>query len=68
MNEIVFLVEEAIEGDLTARALSESIYTEADDLPDLREQIRDAVNCHFDQENKPKVIRLHFVRDEVLAV
>lgn len=68
MNEIVFLVEEAIEGGLTARALGESIYTEADDLPDLREQIRDAVNCHFDQENKPKVIRLHFVRDEVLAV
>ena len=68
MNEIVFLVEEAIEGGLTARALGESIYTEADDLPDLREQIRDAVNCHFDQENKPKVIRLHFVRDEVLAI
>ena len=68
MNEIVFLIEDAAEGGLTARALGESIYTEADDLASLREQIRDAVNCHFDGENKPKVIRLHFVRDEVLAV
>lgn len=68
MNEIVFLIEDAIEGGLTARALGESIYTEADDLNGLRDQIRDAVNCHFDEENKPKVIRLHFVREEVLAV
>ena len=68
MSEIVFLVEEAIEGGLTARALGESIYTEADDLAGLREQIRDAVSCHYEEENKPKVIRLHFVRDEVLAV
>lgn len=68
MNETVFLVEDAVEGGLTARALGESIYTEADDLNELRGQIRDAVNCHFDEENKPKVIRLHFVREEVLAV
>ncbi len=68
MNEIVFLVEDAIEGGLTARARGESIYTEADDLKSLREQIRDAVNCHFEEENKPKIIRLHFVREEVLTV
>ncbi len=68
MSEIVFLIEEAVEGGLTARALGESIFTEADDLASLREQIRDAVICHFEEEDKPKVIRLHFVRDEVLAV
>lgn len=68
MNEIVFLVEDAVEGGLTARALGKSIYTEADDLNELRGQIRDAVNCRFDEENKPKVIRLHFVREQVLVV
>lgn len=47
MNELIFLVEEAAEGGYTARALGESIFTEADDLPNLHAQIRDAVQCHF---------------------
>lgn len=68
MSEIIFLVENAVEGGLTARALGESIFTEADDLESLREQIRDAVDCHFEAKIKPKVIRLHFVREEVFAV
>jgi len=67
MNEIIFLVEEAAEGGFTARALGESIFTEAETLDTLRQQVRDAVSCHFDEGRAPKVIRLHFVRDEVLA-
>jgi hypothetical protein len=67
MNEIIFLVEEASEGGLTARALGESIFTEADTMEDLRQQVRDAVRCHFDEGKSPKLIRLHFVREEVLA-
>jgi hypothetical protein len=67
MNEIIFLIEEAGEGGFTARALGESIFTEADTLDALRKQVREAVNCHFDEGKAPKVIRLHFVRDEVLA-
>ena len=67
MNEIIFLIEEAAEGGFAARALGGSIFTEADTLDALRQQVRDAVNCHFDEGNAPKVIRLHFVRDEVLA-
>lgn len=67
MNEIIFLVEQAVEGGFTARALGESIFTEGNDLPDLRKNIRDAVDCHFDPESKPKVIRLHFVNEEVFA-
>jgi hypothetical protein len=67
MNEIIFLIEEAGEGGFTARALGESIFTEADTLDALRQQVREAVNCHFDEGKAPKVIRLHFVRDEVLA-
>jgi hypothetical protein len=67
MNEIIFLIEEAVEGGFTARALGESIFTEAETPDKLRQQVRDAVNCHFDEGKAPKVIRLHFVRDEVLA-
>ena len=67
MNEIIFLVENAIEGGYTARALGQSIFTEGDDLDELRSNIRDAVSCHFDSEEKPSIIRLHFVSEEVLA-
>jgi len=67
MTEIVFLVEEAPEGGLTARALGESIYTQAETLEDLRQEVRDAVRCHFEPGQGPAVIRLHYVRDEVLA-
>jgi hypothetical protein len=68
MNELIFLVEEAPEGGFTARALGEAIFTEADDLAGLHEQIRDAVRCHFDDGQSPQVIRLHFVREEVIAL
>jgi hypothetical protein len=68
MNEIIFVVEEAPEGGYTARALGASIFTEADNLNELHQQVRDAVRCHFDEGEEPKVIRLHFVREEVIAV
>ena len=68
MSEIIFLVEEAPEGGVTARALGESIFTEADNLSELHTKVRDAVKCHFDEENTPKIIRLHHVREEILAV
>jgi hypothetical protein len=66
MSEIVFLVEDAPEGGYTARALGASIFTEADTLDELREAIRDAVACHYDEAERPKLIRIHFVRDEVI--
>jgi len=68
MNEIIFVVEDAPEGGYTARALGQSIFTEADDILSLHEQVRDAVRCHFDQGQAPRIIRLHFVREEVIAV
>jgi len=69
MTEIVFLVEEDPEGGYRARALSESIFTEADDLPALRQKVRDAVQCHFpNPEERPRLIRLHQVHDEVIAL
>jgi hypothetical protein len=68
MTEIVFLVEEEVEGGYIARALGESIFTEAGDVESLRKMVRDAVRCHFlDEQTRPQMIRLHFVRDEVIA-
>jgi len=66
-NEVIFLIEEAPEGGFTAKALGYSIFTEADTWDELREAIRDAVNCHFEPGEMPPVIRLHYVREEVLA-
>ena len=68
MNELIFLVEEAPEGGYTARALGESIFTEADDVATLEENVRDAVRCHFDEGTTPRIIRLHFTREEVITV
>ena len=67
MSEIVFLVEDAVEDGLVARALGHSIYTDADSYDELRQQVRDAVQCHFEAGERPTMIRLHYVKDEVLA-
>lgn len=67
MNEIIFLVENVIEGGYTARALGASIFTEGETLDELRVNIRDAVDCHYETNEKPKIIRLHFVSEEVMA-
>ncbi len=68
MNEIIFLVEEALEGGYTAKALGESIFTEGDTMEEIKANIKEAVECHFDEGNKPKLIRLHQIKEEVIAV
>lgn len=68
MTEIHFIVEEAPEGGFIARAVGADIFTEADDLPQLHQQVRDAVRCHFEPDAVPRVIRLHITREEVLNV
>lgn len=68
MSEIIFLVEESVEGGYIARALGFSIFTEADSWEELRIAIQEAVNCHFENAAKPVLIRMHMVRDEVFAV
>jgi len=66
-TEIIFLVEESPEGGYQARALGQSIFTEADSFEALKEQVREAVRCHFEEDERPRLIRLHLVRDEVIA-
>jgi hypothetical protein len=68
MNELIFMIEDSPEGGYEARALGESIFTEADNLDQLHGMIGDAVKCRFDETKMPKVIQLHFVREETIAV
>ena len=67
MNEIIFVVDEAPEGGLSARSLEESIFTQAESVEELHLRVRDAVRCHFEEGKAPRMIRLHFVRDELIA-
>jgi len=67
-KEIIFLVEEAAEGGYVATALGYDIFTEADSFPELKKMVQDATQCHFEAEEKPRLIRLHMVKDEVIAV
>jgi hypothetical protein len=68
MQELIFLVEEAVEGGDNARALGEAISTQADNLEELKNNIKEAVACHFDEGKAPKLIRLHLVKDELLTL
>jgi len=68
MSELIFIVEEAPEGGYVARALGQSIFTEAETLVELPEKVREAVRCHFEEGKAPKLVRLHHVREEVIAV
>lgn len=63
MKELIFVVEDAPEGGFTAQALGESIFTEAEDLKTLQENVRDAVKCHFETGQAPAVVRLHSLGD-----
>lgn len=69
-REIIFLVEEAPEGGYAASAIGYGICTEADSLDELKQMVRDAVCCHFhdNESEKPQLIRLHMVKDEVISV
>ena len=65
-SEIIFAVEESPEGGYEAQALGYSIFTQADSLDELKRMVQDAVRCHFEAEERPHVIRLHWVKDEVI--
>jgi len=67
MEEIFFLIKESPEGGFEAEALGQAIFTEADTVEELKSQIKDAVSCHFEEKDRPAIIRLHFVREEVIA-
>lgn len=66
-DEIIFIIEDSLDGGFEARAVGHSIFTEAENFASLKENIREAVACHFYGEEVPKLIRLHYVKEEVIA-
>ncbi|MHA1660174.1 MAG: 2-oxoisovalerate dehydrogenase [Promethearchaeota archaeon] len=68
MKELIFLMEESLEGGYEARTLEASIHAEAESLKELKEAIKDAVKCHFDEKEIPRIIRLRFVKEEVMTI
>ena len=66
MEEVIFMVEESEEGGFIAKGLGVSIFTQAETIEDLKVSVKDAVNTHFDDDKK-RIIRLHIVREEVIA-
>jgi hypothetical protein len=66
-REIIFLVEEDSEGGYIAKALDHSILTQAENMNELKAMTQDAVRCHFEESDRPSIIRLHIVKDEVIS-
>lgn len=66
-DEIIFIIEESLDGGFEAKAVGHSIFTDGDNIKNLKENIKEAVACHFSKNEIPKLIRLHYVKEEVIA-
>ena len=66
MNEIIFIVEESPEGGFEAKALGFSIFTEGENIDEIKMNIKEAIRCHFEVD-APKIVRLHYIKEEVFA-
>ncbi len=67
-GEIIFEVTESLDGGYEARALGHSIHSQADNLDDLKIMLKDAVQCHFETDvERPRLIRLHLVKDKLIS-
>jgi predicted RNase H-like HicB family nuclease len=72
MKEIIFTVERDEESgwlvaSWDAPGQGGGITTQGKDLQELERNLREAVNCHFENGQAPDQVRLHFVNDPVLA-
>lgn len=68
MNEIIFNIEEDLINGYVAKAVNHSIYTQGDTIEELKENIKDAIQCHFENVDIPQVVRLKFVRQEIMEL
>ena len=66
MNEIIFILEESKEGGYEAKALGHAVFTEGDTLEEIKQNIKEAIHCHFEVD-APKIVRLHQIKEEVFA-
>ncbi len=67
-NEIIFYIEESYDGGYEARALGHPIFTDGETIQELKSNIKDAIHCHFEEGEAPQIIKLHFVKEEAIAL
>jgi len=67
-KELIFIVEESLDGGYEAKAVGESIFTEAETIDELKKNITEAVHCHFDQDNLPSIVSLRFQKEEIIVI
>jgi predicted RNase H-like HicB family nuclease len=67
-KEIIFIVEDSLDGGYEARAIGESIFTEGDSIDELKKNITEAVRCHFDEDKLPSIINLRIQREETITL
>ena len=69
MSDIIFEVtEDEVDGGFSASAIGYGIHTQGDSMDEIRRNVKEAVDCYFDETmTRPGIIRLHFVRDEILV-
>jgi predicted RNase H-like HicB family nuclease len=68
VKEVIFIVSESEDGGYEAKALDFPIFTQGETIEELKEMIKDAVKCHFEENKVPEIINLHIVKDEVLTL
>lgn len=68
VSEIIFYIEESLDGGFEARALGYDIFTDGETVEELKINIKDAIHCHFEDGEEPRIIKLHFVREEAIAL
>jgi hypothetical protein len=67
-KEIYFIIEDSIEGGFEAKAIGYPIYTEGETVSETKENIKDAINCHFDENEKPSIINIRYVKEEIITL
>jgi hypothetical protein len=67
-KEIIFLIEESLDGGFEAKAVGYSIFTEGETENEVRKNILEAVRCHFDETEMPSFINIRFLREEQIAL
>ncbi len=67
-KEIIFIVNESLDGGYEAKAVGYPIFTEAENEESIKKNITEAVRCHFDESELPSLINIRFQREEVISL
>jgi len=61
MKAIQFLIQKVREDGYIAKAVDESIFTEGDTIEEIKRNISEAIECHFEDKHKPTFIQYTYL-------